>query len=95
MPGPTPTATPAFSPAEMDRVARERGYRDYKHMIFVMQNGLPRPKTAAEKQGTSRIGNFLRSLWNDPSAALAEAFAWHPANTIQRASDALNNAQER
>lgn len=91
-----PSSIPAFSQAEMDRVARERGYRDYNHMIYVMRNGLPRPKTAAERAGKhGGVGNFLRNLWNDPSAALADAFAWHPSNTIRRASNAMRDAQER
>ena len=95
---PQQKATPAFSRAEMDRVAKSRGYRDYNHMIYVMRNGLPRPRqdnATWATQGTSGsggIGNWLHTLWNDPHAALAQAFAWHPMNTIGMASDAMANA---
>lgn len=92
-----PNPTPAFSQAEMDQAARARGYRDYNHMIFVMQNRLPQPKMPGEiaGRGGSSIGNFLQNLWQDPSAALAEAFAWHPRNTLRRVTDALASANQR
>lgn len=98
MPGqmPAPAQSPAFSQDQMNDVARKRGYRDYNHMIYVMQNRLPQPKTAQEKARSSGgVGNFLRDLWNDPSSAIAQAFAWHPSNTIGRAADAVNSANQR
>lgn len=92
-------AQPAFSPQQLDSIAKQRGYRNYDHMIYVAKNRLPKPKqdngAAAGQRGQSGARNFLGKLWNDPASALADAFAWHPSRTIGRASDTLNTANQR
>lgn len=84
---------PAFSQAELEAVAKKRGYRSYNHMITVMRNGLPRSKQ--DGAGAQPQANILQRLWNNPKAALKDAFAWHPTNTIGHATAKMRRAQER
>lgn len=84
---------PAFSQAEMEAVARKRGYRSYAHMIQVMRTGAPRSKQ--DGGGAQPQGNFLQRLWNDPGKVLGDAFSWHPAKTVRYASDRMREAREK
>lgn len=92
-------AAPAFSPEQLESIAKQRGYRSYDHMIYVAKNRLPKPKqdngAAAGQRGQGGVGNFLGKLWNDPASALADAFAWHPSNTIGRTAEKLDAANQR
>lgn len=84
-----------FSQEQLDQVARSRGFRNYNHMIFVMQNGLPQPRTPGEEAQRAKPGNFFSTLLSDPKKVLRDAFAIHPAVTIGRAADALGEANRR
>lgn len=84
--------------AAMESAARARGYRNYDDMIYSMRNRLPPPKIPGSGSQAAPSGggfmNFLQVLFSDPRKALSDAFAWHPANTIGRASSALQQARE-
>ena len=80
-----------FTREQMDAAAVKRGYRNYAHMIYVMQNRLPQPKIPGE----AAPKNFLQQLFDDPRQAIADAMAWHPKNTIGRTAEKVREARQR
>ena len=79
---------------QMEAAAKARGYRSYRHMIYTMQNRLPQPKVEGGSPQASS-GNFFGRLFDDPGKAMSDFLAWHPSNTIGRASDELAAANRR
>lgn len=89
----TPIRVPAapkdwrMSPDQMVRVAQDPRLHRLSNDELYLYFNQPKPKP-------STYQNILRFL-HIPEDWQAQAFSWHPANTLNRASAALREANDR
>jgi len=99
------TGDAPWSPEELDQIAQGRGYRNYQHMIYVMENGLPQPKPqqAQAPQGGSAfdrpdggIMNVIREVFTNPRGVIEGAKGMYPVfKAVPRAEETLRNSNRR
>jgi len=85
-----------LNPDQAAQVARDpRLHRLSNDMLYLYFN---QPKSAATPEPTNVFSEYLQKAMRYlgvPDDWYDQAMSWHPMNTIQRASDALGNANDR
>lgn len=77
------TAQAMNSTAELEAQARAAGFPSYGAMrAYMIQRGLPNQNPARGRNSQAEMG-------------VDTAMAWHPSNTLNRASEAMRSVRER